>query len=115
MSTPTFTAADFIKRMVEFCGGWGDEAASYLASEMASALSKLEAEVEQWRDRSNHYQRERAELFDKLQGHPCAEIRWQQEKEALEAERDALRKALIDISDITDRCEEFLTEKDGRK
>jgi hypothetical protein len=44
MSTPTFTAADFIKRMVEFCGGWGDEAASYLASEMASALSKLEAE-----------------------------------------------------------------------
>jgi hypothetical protein len=44
MSTPTFTAADFIKRTVEFCGGWGDEAASYLASEMASALSKLEAE-----------------------------------------------------------------------
>jgi hypothetical protein len=44
MSMPTFTAADFIKRTVEFCGGWGDEAASYLASEMASALSKLEAE-----------------------------------------------------------------------
>ena len=36
----------------------------------------------------------RAEAFDMLHGTPCAEIRWQQERETLVADNERLRAAL---------------------
>lgn len=41
--------------------------------------------------------RERVTLLDKLNGTPCAEVRWQQELDAAEARAGRLRKALEEI------------------
>ena len=52
--------------------------------------SLLSAELDAVTKRCSHYHRIAAELTDKLNGTPCAEIRWQQERDAL---RELLREA----------------------
>ena len=44
--------------------------------------------------------RERAELLDRIHGTPCAQIRWQQEREEFQADNERLRAALIEIDFI---------------
>ena len=52
------------------------------------------AEVENWKSRAQQFQRERAELADKLNGTPCAEIRWQYERDSLRAQLDRAKEAV---------------------
>jgi chromosome segregation ATPase len=47
--------------------------------------------------RAEQFQRERAALSDKLNGTPCAEIRWGQEKEALQADLAAARERIAEL------------------
>jgi predicted RNase H-like nuclease (RuvC/YqgF family) len=61
--------------------------------EAAAELTRLreqceakDAEIKQWKSLAQQYQRERAELADKLNGTPCAEIRWRHEIDAKDAE-----------------------------
>ena len=60
------------------------------AKDLASLRTQLSAATE----RSDQMQRERAELSDRLNGTPCAEICWQQEREALSAELEAVKVEL---------------------
>src|SRR5579859_1934477 len=47
-----------------------------------------------WKARAEQFQRERAELSDKLNGTPCAEICWQQERKQLNAELARMKAAM---------------------
>jgi DNA repair exonuclease SbcCD ATPase subunit len=47
---------------------------------------RLKAELAAERERAGKYQRIAAQLSDRLNGTPCAEIRWQQERDELRAE-----------------------------
>ncbi len=51
-------------------------------------------DVKRMADEVDKLRRLRAELLDKLHGTPCAEIRWQQERETLVADNERLRAAL---------------------
>ena len=51
-------------------------------------------DVKRMADEVDKLRRLRAELLDKLHGTPCAEIRWQQERETLKADNERLRAAL---------------------
>ena len=52
------------------------------------------ASYEAEKERADAMQRDRAELSDKLNGTPCAEIRWQEERDALSARVAELEGAL---------------------
>ena len=58
------------------------EARAAVLEELAETKAELAAE----RERAGKYQRIAAELTDMLNGTPCAEIRWHQERDALRAE-----------------------------
>jgi uncharacterized small protein (DUF1192 family) len=62
--------------------------------EIADAIEAKDAEIEQWKSLAQQYQRERAELADKLNGTPCAEIRWRHEIDAKDAEIERLKAEL---------------------
>ncbi len=51
-------------------------------------------DVKRMADEVDKLRRLRAELLDKLHGTPCAEIRWQQERETLMADNERLRAAV---------------------
>lgn len=51
----------------------------------------LLAERDSWKSRAQQFQRERAELSDALNGTPCAEIRWQYERDSLRAKLERAR------------------------
>ncbi len=53
--------------------------------EAADEIERLTAELAAAKERASKYQRIAAELTDRLNGTPCAEIRWQQERDALRA------------------------------
>ena len=82
--------AAFIRRLMKWSGTkfsddaeWAEREILRLRAELAAAIAERDAAIE----RAEKYQRTAAELSDKLNGTPCAEIRWQYE-------RDALREAL---------------------
>ena len=54
-------------------------------------------DVKRMADEVGKLRRLRAELLDKLHGTPCAEIRWQQERETLVADNERLRLALAQV------------------
>ena len=72
-----------------------------LRAELAAAIAERDAVIE----RAEKYQRTAAELSDKLNGTPCAEIRWQYE-------RAALREALEPFARLSDRIPDDY--EDGR-
>jgi len=57
-------------------------------------------DVKRMADEVDKLRRLRAELLDKLHGTPCAEIRWQQERETLVADNERLRAALERAADF---------------
>jgi predicted phage gp36 major capsid-like protein len=61
--------------------------------EAADTITALRAEVERLKGNM------RARLADHINGTPCAEIRWQQERETLEDEIRRLRAALETVRD----------------
>lgn len=94
---------------VECCGiaecyhGSRQETAYANADLIAAAVNALPALLQQLAD----YQRQRAELYDRLNGTPCAEIRWLQEREQLMGELLSLRNACgagadLDNDDLRD-------------
>lgn len=72
------------------------------AWEYHNDCARLRAEVKQWKARAEQFQRERAELSDKLNGTPCAQIRWQEELNILREALGALvnAKALSEVRQI---------------
>ena len=86
-------------------GGMSDEELVWLSinaihanparfQEAFAAFSRIIARIAELEKRSNQFQTERAELFDKLHGTPCADIRWQQEREKLQMRIAELKKEL---------------------
>ena len=78
-----------------------------LCGRAAEALASLQQrnllfmrEREEARKDANKYQSLAAELSDKLNGTPCAEIRWQQE-------RDTLRAALVKAGEALEKSRVF--------
>ena len=61
-------------------------------------------DVKRMADEVGKLRRLRAELLDKLHGTPCAEIRWQQERETFVADNERLRAALEQIAG----CEPYM-------
>lgn len=51
----------------------------------AERLAEVTQERDEARRERDIFQRDRTALYDKLNGTPCAEIRWQQERDALRA------------------------------
>ena len=83
--------------MVEwYSNGFPPEETSYRASlrNAAPRLIELAREAETWKRRYTKTQTALSKVSDLYNGEPCAEIRWQQEREAFTAERDALRVQL---------------------
>lgn len=79
-----------------------DEQLSLLPKEsLVSAYIALRARVAQ-------FQRERAELSDRLNGTPCAEIRWQHEREELIGDRDALRARVAELEAALTKARQFV-------
>ena len=76
-----------------------------LPSEIGLHVASLTEDRDTWKSRAQQFQRERAELSDKLNGTPCAEIRWQYERasfrEAMAEAKDALA-SLLDCPEISD-------------
>lgn len=64
-------------------------AAAKERDELELNLASAEQECDELRKRLAAMQRDRAELSDKLNGTPCAEIRWQQEMDELREAADA--------------------------
>lgn len=80
-------------------------------------------ERDDWKSRAQQFQRERAELADKLNGTPCAEIRWQYEHASLRAKLEKAAEAIklllatpeIAECDPRDKDEEtHVAERKGR-
>ena len=67
------------------------EPTPYVRADIYDALVK---ERDEWKARAQQFQGERADLADKLHGTPCAEIRWQHERDALAADKAELLAAL---------------------
>lgn len=68
--------------------------AAYIAAVSPDVILALLAALHAAEAERDRFQRERAELYDKLNGTPCAEIRWQQEREEL---RETIGGALHDM------------------
>lgn len=62
---------------------FGDSSSDQAIDELIEISNALLAERDALRAEVTGLQRERAVLFDKLNGTPCAEVRWQQERDAL--------------------------------
>jgi len=76
--------SDVIERITTYLitgGLFNPELADHFA--VRNLLIDASVELSAERERRSHYQRIAAELTDKLNGTPCAEIRWQQERDAL--------------------------------
>lgn len=57
-----------------------------------------------------------AKLADHIHGTPCAQIRWHQEREALEAERDAVKRANKELGSIIyDQSQQIIEQQDRLK
>ena len=66
------------------------------AENAATVIDRINREAAEWRERAQTLQRDYAALCDKVNGTPCAEIRWQDERTDLLAQTDwnaALRDA----------------------
>jgi chromosome segregation ATPase len=104
-------AADYARKLVEDNRDEWQEAAKKARAELAAEQQQRQQEYEETarqineavcalaaeRERAGKYQRLAAELSDKLNGTPCAEIRWQQERAKL---REALERAKQSMDDI---------------
>ena len=88
-----------ISTHAENCHLWGPK-------HYACLLAAYEAEKE----RADAMQRDRAALSDKLHGTPCAEIRWQEERDALRAEVSEIEAGRA----VTEKHEvELIAERDA--
>jgi uncharacterized protein involved in exopolysaccharide biosynthesis len=70
-------------------------------------LKAADAEIERLR------QNIRAEALDMLHGTPCAEIRWQQERETLVADNERLRVALEPFASLAYRYDPVEADDDN--
>ena len=73
----------------------------HVKNAIAAAIAERDAAIE----RASKYQRTAAELSDKLNGTPCAEIRWQYECDSL---RESLKECADDLeAELNDRYGEL--------
>ena len=95
--------SDVIERITTYLitgGLFNPELADHFA--VRNLLIDASVELSAERERRSHYQRIAAELTDKLNGTPCAEIRWQQERDALLALLREAREALEPFGKLSD-------------
>lgn len=68
---------------------------------LSDEITRLRADLAAANERAAKYQSLAAELSDKLNGTPCAEIRWQQERDAYNALISDLRLGIAVLGDVT--------------